>query len=66
MSNNQKRGGKRPGSGNKAKDGATLANTMQICARIRKDQHAGWLALGGSEWLRGAIAEAMDKLEDGQ
>lgn len=57
------RGGKRPGSGAKAKDGATLANTMQVCARIRKDQHAGWLALGGSEWLRAQI-DAADALKE--
>lgn len=58
-----KRGGKRPGSGYKAKDGATLANTTQVCARIFKDQHAGWLDLGGSEWLRGAIADALKQLK---
>lgn len=57
------RGGKRPGSGAKAKDGATLDNTKQVCARIFKNQHADWLALGGSEWLRGAIADALKQLK---
>lgn len=51
----KQRGGKRPNSGNKAKDGATGAMTMQVCARIWKRQHKDFKALGGSEWLRRMI-----------
>jgi hypothetical protein len=50
-----KRGGKRQNSGNKAKDGATMATTKQICARIWIRQGAVYKALGGSEWLRATI-----------
>jgi len=51
----KKSGGKRQNSGNKAKDGATGAETMQVCARIWKRQHKDFKALGGSEWLRRMI-----------
>ncbi len=43
------------GSGAKAKDGATMATTKQICARIWIRQGAAYKALGGSEWLRAMI-----------
>jgi len=49
------RGGARQGAGRKPKDGATGAETTQVCARIWKRQHAAFKALGGSEWLRRMI-----------
>lgn len=49
------RGGKRQGAGRKASDGATIATTIQISARIWPEQQAKYLALGGSEWLRAVI-----------
>lgn len=50
-----KRGGKRPGSGAKAKDGANASNSDRVCVVIFKRQRERFKALGGSAWLRGAI-----------
>jgi len=60
----KQRGGARPNSGNKAKDGATLATTDQVCVRIWKRQRKDFRALGGSEWLRRMIdAESQANAE---
>lgn len=55
------RGGKREGAGRKAADGATIATTVQISARIWPEQQDKYLALGGSEWLRAMIDREFDK-----
>ncbi len=57
----KQRGGARKGAGNKANDGATMATTKQICARIWIRQGAAYKALGGSEWLRAMIDREMAK-----
>ena len=55
------RGGKREGAGRKAEDGATLATTVQISARIWPEQQEKFLTLGGSAWLRAMIDREFDK-----
>lgn len=49
------RGGKRPGAGRKAVDGATRAGTVQISALVTPEQRTKYLAMGGSAWLRAII-----------
>lgn len=58
---NPRRGGKRAGAGRRAEDGATLATTVQISARIWPEQRERFLKLGGSEWLRAIIDREFDK-----
>ena len=55
------RGGKREGAGRKAPDGATIATTVQITARVTEEQRERFLDLGGSEWLRAMIDREFDK-----
>lgn len=62
----KKRGGARPGSGNKAKDGANASNSDRVCVVIFKRQRARFKALGGSAWLRGAIDNAELKGRSGE
>ncbi|CDQ10554.1 Peptidase S24-like protein (fragment) [Acidithiobacillus ferrivorans] len=55
------RGGRREGAGRKAADGVTVADTVQITARVTPEQRERFLDLGGSEWLRAIIDRESDK-----
>lgn len=55
------RGGRREGAGRKAADGVTVADTVQITARVTPEQRERFLDLGGSEWLRAIIDREFDK-----
>ncbi|MBU2760301.1 hypothetical protein [Acidithiobacillus sulfurivorans] len=55
------RGGKREGAGRKSPDGITLADTVQIAARVTPEQRGRFLKLGGSAWLRWIIDREFDK-----
>jgi len=52
------RGGRQPGAGRKAQDGAKPTKMMQI--RLEPEQHAKVKRLGGSVWVRKQINEAKE------